>query len=114
MAFVHKHPFIAAALAALTTAALLLAGNGMNPVWPIMWIAFLPILLFAAETTSCLLAAAAAALSILLGSLTMLHYLHIVLQLPVLAWFIPFSIASRVARGMASIAERRRLAGGRF
>ncbi|HSY34359.1 MAG TPA: nitrilase-related carbon-nitrogen hydrolase [Acidobacteriaceae bacterium] len=94
MAFVEKHPILAATLAVLATAALLLAGNGMNPVWPVMWIAFLPILLFAAETTSWLLAASAAALSMLLGSLTMLYYLHFVLRLPITAWLIPFSIAS--------------------
>ncbi len=94
MAFAHKHPLLAATLAVLTTTALLLAGNGMNPVWPVMWIAFVPVLLFAAETTSWLLAAATAALSILLGNLTMLYYLHFVLRIPITAWLIPFSIAS--------------------
>jgi apolipoprotein N-acyltransferase len=93
MAFVEQRPILAASLAVLATAALLLAGNGMSPIWPLMWIAFLPVLLFAAETTSWLLAAAAAALSILLGSLIMLHYLHFVLGLPLIAWFLPFSIA---------------------
>ena len=94
MVFAHKHPFLAATLAVLTSTSLLLAGNGMNPIWPLMWIAFLPVLLFAAETTSWLLAAAAAQLSILLGSLTMLYYIHFVLRIPVTAWLIPFSIAS--------------------
>jgi len=94
MAFVEKHPILAATLAIFTTTALLLAGNGMNPVWPVMWIAFIPVLLFASETTSWLLAAAAAALSIFLGSLTMLYYLHFVLRVPIMAWLIPFSIAS--------------------
>jgi apolipoprotein N-acyltransferase len=94
MVFVHKRPLLAATLTVLTTTALLLAGNGMNPVWPLMWIAFIPVLVFAAETTSWLLAAAVAALSILLGSLTMLYYLHFVLHIPVTAWLIPFSIAS--------------------
>jgi apolipoprotein N-acyltransferase len=94
MDFAEKHPILAATLAVLATTALLLAGNGMNPVWPLVWIAFIPVLLFAAETTSWLLAAAAAALSMLLGSLTMLHYLHVILRLPITAWLIPFSIAS--------------------
>jgi apolipoprotein N-acyltransferase len=94
MAFVEKHPILAPTLAVFTTAALLLAGNGMNPLWPLMWIAFIPVLLFAAETTSWLLAAATAAPSIFLGSLTMLYYLHIILRIPVTAWLIPFSIAS--------------------
>jgi apolipoprotein N-acyltransferase len=60
----------AATLAVLTTAALLLAGSGMNPVWRLLWIAFLPLLLLAAETTSWLVAAGSAALSMFLGSLT--------------------------------------------
>jgi apolipoprotein N-acyltransferase len=94
MDFVHKHPFLAAAFAVFTTAGLLLAGDGMNPVWPLMWIAFLPVLLLAAETTSWLLAAASAALSMVLGSLTLLYYLHFVLHAPVTAWLIPISIAS--------------------
>jgi len=83
-----------ATLALLSTAALLLAGNGMNPVWPLMWVAPIPVLLLAAETKSWRIAAGAAALSMLLGSLTMLHYLHFVLHLPVMAWLVPFSIAS--------------------
>lgn len=94
MAFVHKRPMLAATLAVLATAALLLVGNGMNPVWPLMWIAFIPVMLLAAETTSWRVAAGAAALSLFLGSLTMLYYLHFILHLPVIAWLIPFSIAS--------------------
>ena len=94
MVFVHKRPILAATLTVFTTTALLLAGNGMNPVWSLMWLAFIPVLLFAAETTSWLLAAATAALSILLGNLTMLYYLHVILRVPITAWLIPFSIAS--------------------
>lgn len=94
MAFVHSRPILAATLAVLATAALLLAGNGMSPVWPLMWVAYIPVLFLAAETPSWRIAAAAAALSILLGSLIMLYYLHSALRLPVLAWLIPFSIAS--------------------
>jgi apolipoprotein N-acyltransferase len=60
----------------------------------LMWIAFIPVLLLVAETTSWRVAAAAAALSMLLGSLSLLYYLHVVLHLPVTAWLIPFSIAS--------------------
>jgi apolipoprotein N-acyltransferase len=94
MAFVDKRPTLPATLAVLSTAALLLAGNGMNPLWPFMWVAPIPVLLLAAETTSWRIAAGAAALSMLLGSLTMLYYLHVVLHAPVIAWLIPFSIAS--------------------
>jgi apolipoprotein N-acyltransferase len=94
MAFGDKRPALLATVAVLSTAALLLAGNGMNPVWPLMWVAPLPILLLAAGTPSWRLAGGAAALSMLLGSLTMLYYLHLVLHAPVTAWLIPFSIAS--------------------
>jgi apolipoprotein N-acyltransferase len=94
MAFIDKRPALFATLAVLSTTALLLAGNGMNPVWPIMWIAFIPVLLLAAETASWRVAGGAAALSMFLGSLTMLYYLRFVLQVPAMAWFIPFSIAS--------------------
>ncbi|MGA8042215.1 MAG: nitrilase-related carbon-nitrogen hydrolase [Terracidiphilus sp.] len=94
MAFVDKRPTLFATLAVLSTAALFLVGNGMNPIWPVMWIAPIPVLLLAAETTSWRVAAGAAALSMLLGSLPMLYYLHFALHLPVTAWLIPFSIAS--------------------
>lgn len=94
MAYVDKHPTLFAILAVLSTTALLLAGNGMNPLWPFMWIAPIPVLLLAAETTSWRIAGIAAAGAMLLGSLPMLRYLHFVLHAPVTAWLIPFSIAS--------------------
>ncbi len=94
MAFVDKHPALFAVLAVLSTAALFLFGNGMNPLWPVMWVAPIPVLLLAAETTSWWVAAGATALSMLLGSLPMLYYLYFALHLPVTAWLIPFSIAS--------------------
>jgi len=94
MAFGLKHPLSLATVAVLSTAALLLLGNGMNPQWLFMWVAPLPMLLFAAEAKSWQVVAVAAALSMLLGSLTMLYYLHFVLYGPITAWLIPFSIAS--------------------
>src|SRR5262249_23256463 len=89
-----KHPLPLATIAVLSTAALLLLGNGMNPLWPYMWVAPLPVLLLAAEAKSWQVGAAAAALSMLLGSFTMLYFLHFVLHAPITAWLIPFSIAS--------------------
>jgi apolipoprotein N-acyltransferase len=94
VAFGLKHPLLLATVAVFSTAALLLLGNGMNPMWPFMWVAPLPVLLFAAEAKSWPVVATAAALSMLLGSLTMLYYLHFVLHAPIIAWLIPFSIAS--------------------
>lgn len=94
MGFANSRPALFAVLAILSTAALWLVGNGMNPSWPFMWIAPIPVLLLAALTPSWRLAATSAALSMLLGSLTMLYYLHWVIRAPVTAWLIPFSIAS--------------------
>jgi apolipoprotein N-acyltransferase len=94
LAIVDKRPALFATLAVVSTAALLLAGNGMNPVWWLMWIAFIPVLLLAAETSSWVVAAGGAALAMLLGSLNLLYYLHWVLRMPVTAWLIPVSIAA--------------------
>ena len=99
MAFVHKRLALFAPISVLSTAALLLVGNGMNPLWLVMWVAPIPVLLLAAETTSWWIAAGAAALSMLLGSLTMLYYLHFVPQAPVTARLVPFSIASLLLAG---------------
>jgi apolipoprotein N-acyltransferase len=94
MDFVRKHPLLAAVLAVVSMAVLLSIGNGMNAVWPVMWIAFLPVLVLAAETDSGWVAGVAAVLGMLLGSLTMLYYLHSALHAPVYAWAIPYSLAS--------------------
>lgn len=94
MAFVLKHPLLLATIAVFSTAAFLLLGNGMNPLWPVMWVAPLPILLLAAELESWWVVAVAAALSMLLGSLTMLYYLHFVLHAPFAAWLVPFLLVS--------------------
>ncbi len=94
MGFVRRRPLLAAVVAVVLTAVLLSIGDGLNPVWAVMWIAPLPVLVFAAESDSWWIAGAAAALSMLLGSLAMLNYLHGALHLPVAAWFVPFSIVS--------------------
>lgn len=94
MASALKRPLLLALLAVLLTAALFLVGNGMNPLWPFMWVAPLPVLLLAAEAESTWVVAVSAALSMLLGSLTMLYYLHFVLRGPITAWLIPFSVVS--------------------
>jgi apolipoprotein N-acyltransferase len=94
MGFVAKRPALFASLAVLSTVALFLAANGMEPLWPFMWIAPIPVLLLAAETASWRIAAGTAAASMLLGSVTMLYYLHFALRAPVIAWLIPFSLAS--------------------
>lgn len=94
MDFVHKHPLLAALVAVVATAVLLSIGNGMNPAWPVMWVALLPVLVLAAETDSWWIGGVAAVLGMLFGSLPMLHYLHVALHAPVYVWLIPYSLAS--------------------
>ena len=94
MGFVNKRSAAFAVLAVLASAGLFLLGNGINPSWPLMWIAPIPILLLAAFTPSWHVAASGAALSMLLGALEMLYYLHWALRLPVIAWLIPYTIIS--------------------
>jgi apolipoprotein N-acyltransferase len=93
MAFARRD-FTLALLAVLATSTLLIAGNGMEPRWPLMWIVFLPVLLFAATAKSRISAAAVTAASMLLGSYPMLRYLHGSLHLPLIAWLVPFGLAS--------------------
>ena len=90
----NRHSFWRAGIAVQATALLLFIGNGLNPVWQCVWVAPLPILLFAATAASWRLVAWAAALSMLLGSLSMLYYLHFALGAPIIAWLAPFSVAS--------------------
>src|SRR5215469_11743321 len=94
MEFVRKHTLLAAVVAVVVSAVLLSIGNGLNAVWPVMWIAFLPVLVLAAEANSWWVAGVVAVLGMLLGSLPMLYYLHVALHAPVYVWLIPYSIAS--------------------
>lgn len=94
MAYVTNRSALFALAAVILTAGMLLLGNGMNPVWWWMWFAFVPVLVLAAETASWIVAAGGAFLSMFLGMLTLLWYLHWVLRAPVIAWLIPATIAS--------------------
>jgi apolipoprotein N-acyltransferase len=96
MAFASKNSLPLATVVVVSTTALLLLGNGMNPVWPFLWVAPVPVLLLAAEFESTLGVAVAAALSMFLGTLTMLYYLHFVLGAPTAAWLVPFLIISLI------------------
>jgi apolipoprotein N-acyltransferase len=57
-------------------------------------VAFVPVLVLAAESASWVVAGVAAFVSMMVGMLTLLWYLHWVLRAPVIAWAIPVSIAS--------------------
>jgi len=79
-----SHPVIEGALAFAATAALLYFGNGLNPIWPLVWFAPLPVLWFALRS-SWPGAALVAGLTWLAAGLNLWQYLHI-LGLPPAAW----------------------------
>jgi apolipoprotein N-acyltransferase len=86
---------VAALLAVVSSSALFWFGNGLNPWWPLLWFAPLPVLLFASRS-SWWGAALAAAVSLLIGSLNMWHYFHAALHAPPLLWADIYSIAALV------------------
>lgn len=86
MASAARSRIPAAILAIAASATLLWFGNGLDPWWPLIWLAPLPVLLFAARSSRTA-AATVAFFSLLLGSLNMWHYFA-VLQSPVYVWFL--------------------------
>ncbi len=70
-----------AVLAAALTAVLVWFGTGLFPMWPLLWLAPLPVLLFAARS-SWWATALTAALAWAVGSLNMEHYYRAALQVP--------------------------------
>lgn len=96
MAYASKvRQAITAILVVVCTAAMIWFGNGLDPVWPLMWLAMLPVLWFALRS-SWWIAAIVAASSMLLGGLNMWNYLHHVLGAPALVWVIAFLSAAIV------------------
>jgi apolipoprotein N-acyltransferase len=81
VASVARHRLVTGALAVALTAVLIWFGTGMQPWWPLMWLAPLPVLLFAAQARWWA-AALAAAIAWQLGLLNLWHYLDGVLRLP--------------------------------
>ena len=95
MASASSHPRLGAALLTVAvTATLFWFGNGLNPIWPLMWIAPLPVLVFASRNSRSA-TAVTAFFSVWLGSLNLWHYLR-VLQAPPTVWLIIFTIAALV------------------
>lgn len=76
---------VTAFLTILVATILIWFGNGLDPWWPLMWFAPLLVLLLALRS-SWRLSALAAFASMLLGSLSMWHYLR-VLEAPAWVWF---------------------------
>jgi apolipoprotein N-acyltransferase len=81
-------------LAVVCTAALFWFGNDLNPWWPLMWFAPLPVLLFASRG-SWWGAAIVAFLSLMAGSFVMWRYFHL-LGAPFVAWLSVYLIAALV------------------
>jgi apolipoprotein N-acyltransferase len=84
-----------AVLAIVATGAMLCFGNGLNPLWPLMWIAPLPVLVFALRSKWWATAMVTMA-AMLLGNLNMWSYLTKTLGMPVSVWVGIFLAASVV------------------
>ena len=96
MAFAVNYRRLAeAVLSIAATGAMYYFGNGLNPLWPLMWIAPLPVLVFALRNSGWA-AAMVTAIAMLLGSLNMWGYLTQTIGTPGLVWFGIFLAASAV------------------
>ncbi|HUN86868.1 MAG TPA: nitrilase-related carbon-nitrogen hydrolase [Terracidiphilus sp.] len=81
MAFAINYPrTFLALLVIVSTSAFVYFGNGLNPLWPLMWLAPLPVLCFA-TSSRWWTAGITAFFAWLLGCLNMAHYFHL-LEIP--------------------------------
>lgn len=85
--------FVAGILTIAFSAVLFWFGNDLNPWWPLMWFAPLPVLLFAMRGTWWG-TALVSALSIFIGSLSMWHYFRAALLAPFWVWPITYGIVA--------------------
>jgi apolipoprotein N-acyltransferase len=83
-----------ATLACAATATIMYFGSGLNPVWPLMWVAPLPVLWFATRSGRWS-AALVAGIASLAGALTYWEYFR-ALGLPAVAWLGSFGVAALV------------------
>jgi apolipoprotein N-acyltransferase len=95
MVSANKAGWTEAGLVAAVAGALNYFGDGLNPVWPLMWFAALPLLWFALRGTRWATVVMAMA-STLLGGLSMWHYLHGVLGAPALVWIAAYGLGAVV------------------
>jgi apolipoprotein N-acyltransferase len=94
MEFGNRAGSVTIALAAFAaTAVLLFFGNGLEPRWPLMWLAPLPVLVFALRRRAWQGGIVAAA-AWMVGGLDMWGYLVRVLQAPAWMWFVDFGTAA--------------------
>jgi apolipoprotein N-acyltransferase len=95
MAFENRSPLLPSGFFVfLSTAILVWFGNGLDPWWPLLWFAPIPVLWFALRTSG-LNIGLLAGLSWLVGSLTIWGYFHI-LGTPFLVWLAIFGLESLV------------------
>jgi apolipoprotein N-acyltransferase len=80
--------------AAAATALLVYFGNGLEPLWPLMWLAPLPVLLYAPRS-SAWSAGLAAWAAMFLGCLNFWHYFQ-VLAAPPVAWVLDFGLEALI------------------
>jgi len=90
MAFANNYRRLVTALLVIAATALMIwFGNGLNPWWPLMWFATVPVLIFALRH-SWGSTAIVATLGMFLGTFNMWDYLHVVLGLPFVAFLAIF------------------------
>ncbi len=91
---VNHQRIMEAILAIIASATMFYFGNGLNPLWPLMWFAPLPLLLFALRS-KWWVAALTTVAAMMLGSLNLWSYLVVRLGLPVSAW-VEISLAASI------------------
>jgi apolipoprotein N-acyltransferase len=77
--------WVEAVVATLATAVMVYFGNGLDPLWPLMWFAPLPVLLFSLRCNGWA-AAVTAVIAMLLGGLNLWSYYTKALGIPSLFW----------------------------
>jgi apolipoprotein N-acyltransferase len=98
--------------AAALSAVFFYSGTGLNPIWPLPWIAPIPLLLLASRT-SAPNTAIAAFLAYLAGGLNVLYFYRSVLQLPLVP-IISITTIPAVFFALSVLAWRRLLLNGRI
>jgi apolipoprotein N-acyltransferase len=94
MVSVPRHrSLVEASVVVTATSALYYFGNGLNPVWPLMWIAFVPVMWFALRA-SWWMAALTSVCALLLGNLNLYSYFTKTLGAPPSVWLAIFSVAA--------------------
>jgi apolipoprotein N-acyltransferase len=95
MAFARNYRHLVVTLLAIVSTSLLIwFGNGLNPWWPLLWFAPLPILLFSLRS-SWWSTALTVFFSLMLGGLNLWHYFR-VLGAPPSTWVVALSISAFV------------------